>query len=87
VYLAPLGLWLTLDAGTFESVALAEGEVRLNLSPATEHTPRALLRIEQPAAVEGVGAFRPVESLEMERGAYVVPLGVGSTQVILTAGD
>jgi hypothetical protein len=87
VYLAPLGLWLTLDAGTFESVVLSDAEVRLGLAPATEHTSRAFLRIEQPAQVQGVGTFRPVESWGLERGAYVVPLGNGTTEVVLTARE
>ncbi|MFC1659864.1 DUF5695 domain-containing protein [Gemmatimonadota bacterium] len=86
VYVATLGLWLTLDAGTFEGVAVFDGEVRVSLAPATRFTPRALLRIEQPAEVEGVGTFRPVESFETEREAFVVPLGGGSTEVILRPG-
>ena len=62
VYVAPWGLWLTLDAGTFESVEIdpARKTVRLGLAPASAHTPTARLRIEQPARIEGVGKFRPV---------------------------
>src|SRR5690606_29389949 len=39
VYLAPLGLWLTLDAGKFETVAFdsATGQVRVRLAPQTAH--------------------------------------------------
>src|SRR5579862_410614 len=40
VYIAPLGLWLTLDAGTFERIEVNSktGEVRLGLSGATPFT-------------------------------------------------
>ena len=76
VFLAPRGLWLTLDAGTFENVELntRTGVVRITLSPATEHTKQARLRVEQPAKVAGVGNYAPAQQLSQERGAYVIPL-------------
>ena len=76
IYVAPAGLWLTLDAGSFDEVEFdsKSGTVRLELSPATAFTPTARLRIEQPAKLDGVGAYLPVEKLELERGAWVVPL-------------
>jgi hypothetical protein len=86
VYLATLGLWLTLDAGTFERVTVAPEGIRLLLSPGSEYTPNALLRVEQPAD-EGVGTFEPEEGYATERGAYVVPLGTGPTEVVLRVGN
>ena len=83
VYLASLGLWLTLDVGTFEEVEVSPDGVRVTLASATEYTPRALLRVEQPGDVEGVGVFGPGEGFEMERGAFVVPLSTGLTEVVL----
>ena len=83
VYLAPLGLWLTLDAGTFEAVELSADGVRVMLSPRTAAVPNARLRVEQPAAVDGVGRMAAASSYAMERGAYVVPLGDGPTVVVL----
>ncbi|MGA9978282.1 MAG: DUF5695 domain-containing protein [Candidatus Sulfotelmatobacter sp.] len=76
VYIASLGLWLTLDAGEFESVEVNHetGVVRVGLAGATETTPEALLRIEQPARISGVGNYRPATSLQSLRGASVVPL-------------
>ena len=83
VYIAQLGLWLTLDSGKFEAVAVntSTGLVRINLSPADAHTTHARLRIEQPAKVTGVGNYLPHTSLAQERGAYVVPLKKSATQV------
>ena len=83
VFLAPLGLWLTLDAGTFEEIELTPQGVRLTLDPATAYTRRALLRVEQPFESGGVGTFSPTGSFEIDRGAYVVPLGDGPVRVNL----
>lgn len=86
VYVAPLGLWLTLDAGTFESVEInpATRVVRVGLSPATQYAPAARLRVEQPAKLTGGGTYRPATSLESERGAFVIPLKLATTWVELT---
>jgi hypothetical protein len=76
VYLAPVGLWLTLDAGRFDTVSLntRTRAVRIGLSAATPDTPQARLRIEQPATIDGVGAFSPRQTLTKERDAYTIPL-------------
>jgi hypothetical protein len=81
VYLAPLGLWLTLDAGTFERVEFTGTTVRVALAPATPHTPVARLRVGQPAEVEGVGTIAPTNEWLVERGAFVIPLS-GSPTVV-----
>jgi len=88
VYLAPLGLWLTLDAGRFEQVEMnpKTGAIRLGLAAATPFTPQARLRVEQPAAVKGVGTYAPSKALTQERAAYVVPLRAATTWVELRSG-
>ncbi|MBW3552208.1 MAG: hypothetical protein KY466_01790 [Gemmatimonadetes bacterium] len=87
VYLAPLGLWITLDAGTFRSVALAGDEVRVTLSSATAHTARALLRVERPGAPAGAAEFAPVGSHATDRGAWVIPLTDAPTEIVLRPGS
>jgi len=86
VYVASLGLWLTLDAGRFDSIEVNSetGAVRLGLALATEFTPTARLRVEQPAKVNGVARYQPVNPLKFEREAYVVPLAKGTTWIELT---
>jgi len=86
VYLAPLGLWLTLDSGTFETVEMNSktGSVRVGLAPATQFTRAARLRVEQPATVKP-GAYRPARTLKTERDAWVVPLSETTTWVELAA--
>ncbi|HEX5107019.1 MAG TPA: DUF5695 domain-containing protein [Vicinamibacterales bacterium] len=86
VYLAPVGLYLTLDAGTFENAALnpSTGDVRLTLSPSNAHTPSARLRIEQPATIAGVGAYRATRTYAIERGALVIPLQATAASVALS---
>jgi hypothetical protein len=89
VYVAPLGLWLTLDAGNFESVEVNSntGIVRVGLAGASEETPEARLRIEQPAKLGGVGTYRPVSPLKSERNAYVVPLQKETTWVEVSTNN
>ncbi len=88
LYIAPRGLWLTLDAGTFESIAIntRTHAVRVELSSASPYTPLARLRIEQPAQIKGVETYHLAQRLAMERGAYVVPLRQNTTWVTLGDG-
>ena len=76
VYLAPLGLWLTLEAGTFDRVEMntKTHAVRVGLSAATPFVSEARLCLEQPAKLPGIGAYQPAAKLTTERGASVVPL-------------
>jgi hypothetical protein len=76
VYLAPRGLWLTLDSGTFEGIEIhtKTHALRIGLSRATAIAPQARLRIGQPARVAGIGTYRIKEKFPSERGAFVVPL-------------
>ena len=85
VYLAPVGLYLTLDRGTVATVAFepATKAVRVTLAPAAAGlAPSALLRIEQPASVAGVGTYGTVGTYQTERGGLVIPL-TGLTTVDL----
>jgi hypothetical protein len=82
VFLAPVGLWLTLDAGTFEQVALAtDGTVTVTLAPADAGTPVARLRAER--SEESDGGYRPDGAFATERGAWAIPLGDARTRLTL----
>ena len=85
VYVAPLGLWLTLDAGTFERVAIntRSKSVRVTLSRADTFTPNARLRIQQPAQIRGVGTYTPRQNFVNERDAFTIPLGRSTTVIDL----
>jgi hypothetical protein len=87
VYIAPVGLWLTLDAGKFESVEFNSktGTIRIGFAAATSLTPKAFLRVAQPAKIQGVGAYRPSESFQVARDAYLIPLGKKTTWIEVTA--
>lgn len=87
VYIAPLGLYLTLDAGRFESVQYepASGVVTVKLDAAGEFTPKAVLHIKQLAVREGVQGYRPEGNFQRERDAWIVPLQGQSTAVVLRA--
>jgi hypothetical protein len=86
VYLAPAGLWLTLDSGRFERVQLnpKTGLVRLVFAAPDTFTRSARLRVEQPAAVGGIGKYVTARQFEIERNAFVIPLSPGQTSVDLS---
>jgi len=77
IFVAPLGLWLTLDAGTFDALEFnpKTATVRVGIAASSEFTHQARLRIEQPAKISGIGTYSPKSSLPLERGAHVVELG------------
>ena len=85
IFIAPLGLWLTLDAGNFERLEYdsGTGAVRVGMAGATAITPEARLRIEQPSKPAGASVYRPEPSLKAERDAYVIPLKTEMTWVEL----
>jgi hypothetical protein len=86
VFVASSGVWLTLDAGQFQEIEVntKTGAIRVGFSAATEFLHSARLRIERPARVSGAANYRPAESVQQERGAYVIPLGKGITWVDLS---
>jgi len=83
IYVAPYGLWLTLDAGNFVGLQVnaRTGVFRISFAAATQFTPEARLRIEQPAKVSKDRHFRPITRLRSERQAYVIPLTKTVTSV------
>ncbi len=89
VYVAPRGLYLTLDAGTFQEVDVntKTHEVRVGLSPEDQYTPSALLMVSQSAKVAGVGTYQTKQHFDMTRGGYSIPLGSGVTWVDLSDGS
>jgi len=85
IYLAPVGLWLTLDSGEFSDVEFDSRthKVRVGLAPRSDGTAKALLRIEQPAKPNSTKEYQLAKSFPSERGAYAVPLGASTTWVEL----
>jgi hypothetical protein len=88
VYLAPFGVFLTLDAGRFESVEIdaRTGAVRVTLAPATSHELTARIVVQQPARAGGAALYRPTTTMRTERGAVVVPLSATLTTIELRPG-
>ncbi|WP_293782759.1 DUF5695 domain-containing protein [uncultured Pedobacter sp.] len=85
VYVAPAGLWINLDAGAIDEVAYntVNGEIHLKLAKANEYTPNALLRLSQPAKVNGAAVYS-VKSKAMEkRGGYEFQLSKAHTTEIV----
>ena len=89
IFVASLGLWLTLDTGTFDVLEFdpSTGIARVGLSRSNESTSEARLRIEQPAKVSGVGSYLPKPQLNSERCSYLVPLASATTWIQLAANQ
>jgi hypothetical protein len=85
IYIAPFGLWLTLDAGTFSEIRVSKRShsILVMLSHPKMGGESARLRIEQPAKIDGVGKFYPTDPLKVERDAYVIKLNRNANQVTL----
>jgi hypothetical protein len=83
VYVAPLGLWLTLDSGEFQKIEIdpAARTVKIELGAATPDTTIARLRIEQPYKPAGMASFQLSQRAPTERGAYQVSLKSTATSV------
>ncbi len=85
VYLAPLGLYLTLEAGMFDAVSYNEktGSVAVTLSAASEYCTTARLRLEVPAKLAKTRSYRPDGDYKQDALAYSIPLNQGLTEVKL----
>lgn len=84
VYLEPLGLWLTTDAGKITTVTYNEesDHVAVIFAPRTDFTRIAYLQLEQPTSVQGVGTYT-LPGGKTALGAYKIKLGKGTTTVTL----
>ncbi|MCX2492942.1 DUF5695 domain-containing protein [Pedobacter sp. PF22-3] len=85
VYIAPAGLWINLDAGTIDEVNYntVNGEIRLRLAKANEYSSYALLRLSQPAKVNGVSVYSVKSKSIEKRGGYEFPLSKANTTEII----
>lgn len=84
IYIAPLGLWLTLDAGKFNSVKIDAGKnvVIITLDPENANTPAAYLHIGQPVNTQNGHVYHLVNSSKIVRGAHYISLK--NTPTVLT---
>lgn len=85
VYIAPAGLWISLDAGTIDEVDYntVNGEIRLKLAKANEYSPNALLRLSQPAKLNGAGVYLVKSKGIEKRGGYEFQLSEDHTTEII----
>lgn len=83
VFVAPAGLWLTLNAGRFASVSYdpKTGRVRAELAPAEAHTPEAFLDIATPT--KDAKPYHLTTPATRERGGYVIPLTAAGANIEL----
>ncbi len=85
VYIAPAGVWLTLDAGRFSSVSYntATGALKMTIEKGETWSPEALLRISNPSR-EGNAVIYNTGGLKSgERGAFVIPVSKKAAVITL----
>lgn len=86
VYLAPIGLWISLDAGKIAAVRYdtLTGKVTLKLEKGDEYTTTAVIRLAQPAQITGIGTYEVKSVSTKERGASLISLSkTGTTEVVI----
>lgn len=84
VFIAPVGVWLQLDAGKFDEVSynIKTGEIKATLLPANEFTPTAYLRVENSKGE--ASKYKLNNYNKEERGVYNIPLATKNTTISLT---
>jgi len=78
IFVAPIGLWLTLDAGKFKSIEYnpVSRSLRIHLAPASENVTIARLRVQKTNGTEELSRSIRIEgNPKRERGAYIFRLG------------
>lgn len=91
LFVAPIKLWITLDAGRMASADfnIATHQVELHVEPATEHVVAARLRLQQSSEIgEASGKGQPsswklTKAVPKDAGAYRIDLGAGETTVTI----
>jgi hypothetical protein len=83
-YLAPAGLWLTLDAGKFSAISYntSTGAVKLVIEKGEKWSPEALLRISSPSREEAPVRYDTGILKSNDRGAYII--GVSRKPAVIT---
>jgi hypothetical protein len=85
LFIAPIGLWITLDAGHIVAVDFdpRKRSVKLHLAPASAYVSMARLRLTQTSDNANAQTWTLANQGKMDAGAHVIPLGTGETTVSL----
>ncbi len=85
VYIAPVGLWLTLDAGRFKSVSYntATGAVKIEFEAADAITPEAYMHVATTGKEKTARKYNTGPLSANSRGQYVIPLKEKETTLTL----
>lgn len=85
LFLAPLGLWVTLDAGKIVSADYDTHKhtITLHLAAASTYVPTARMRITETESKPGAAAWTIASHTIVDAGENVIPLSSGETTVTL----
>lgn len=94
VFIAPLGVLFSVDAGAFNIIEFSTTlkTVTLSLLPApvgatsAAAAPNARIVVKQTATISGVGSIQPQNSSQatLDAGAYVIPFSSGTASITFT---
>lgn len=91
LFIAPLGLWITLDAGHLISADFdpRKRTIQLHLAPATQFIPTARLRLSQTSPSHPASTWKlipptPNSQPSLDAGANLIPLAASETTLTLT---
>jgi hypothetical protein len=89
LFFAPLGLWITLDAGKIVSADYDTHNhtITLHLAAATQYVPTARIRLTQTATNASASAWNIATPTTVDAGTHIVPLGNGETAVVVQKGS
>ncbi|MGA8939512.1 MAG: DUF5695 domain-containing protein [Acidobacteriaceae bacterium] len=85
LFVAPLGLWITLEAGEIVSADYDphKDTVTLHLAAASQYVRSARLRLTQTESKPGAGSWTVASPTKLDAGETVIPLRSGETVVKL----
>ncbi len=85
IFIAPVSLWISFDAGQVKTIAYNKRtkEIKLTLAPADAYAPTAYFRLESTTA-SGI-AYKLEANHSLEQGRFALPLADAITTVVLRA--
>lgn len=85
VFIAPAGLWLTLDAGQFKSASYnpKTGDVNLTIMAPGDYCPNAWLNITKTSKQASATNYRIVNYTTNDTGAYTIPMKKKTITLVL----
>jgi hypothetical protein len=85
LYFAPVGLWLTLDAGKFKTASYNSktGDVKIKIIASGDYCPNAYLHLNTTSLEASAKEYSMANYTKNEKGVYVIPLKDKAIDIVL----